>query len=108
MKRSTPAQRRKPHRGRTESSPRSVEINLKPGEVLVTNNVILIARQIGVGGGLGVTTTVTCRCTKSEPDKPDCKPVSTPIPGGVNVNCKMSGGCEKCDHTTTTKGVIMV
>ncbi|MFN2384700.1 MAG: hypothetical protein ABR576_00140 [Thermoanaerobaculia bacterium] len=105
MKRSAPARPRKPHQGRTESDPRSVRIDLKPGEVLVTSSVILIARQIG--GGLGVTTSVTCRCTKAEPNKPDCQPKTTKIPGGVNVDCIKSGGCEKCDQTTTTKGVMM-
>ena len=106
MKRSAPARRAKRHRGRTESSPRSVEVDLKPGEVLVTSSVIVLARMIG-GGGLGVTTTVTCRCTKSEPDKPDCQPVTTTFPGGVSVNCTKSGGCEKCEQTTTTKGLMM-
>lgn len=106
MKRSAPARPGKSHRGRTTSPPRSVRIDLKPGEVLVTSSVIVVARQIG-GGGLGVTTTITCRCTKSEPDKPDCQPVSTPFPGGVNVNCTKSGGCEKCEQTTTTKGIKM-
>jgi hypothetical protein len=104
MKRSEPARPGKPHRGRTASDPRSVEIDLKPGECLVTSSVIIIARDVG-GGGLGVTTTVTCQCTKSKPNKPDCQPKSTPLPGGggVNVNCVKSGGCTTCDQTTTTR-----
>jgi hypothetical protein len=79
---------------------------LKPGEFLVTDSVIVIARQIG-GGGLGATTTVSCSCTKSEPNRPDCKPQTTTFPGGVSVTCKKSGGCEKCEQTTTTKGLFM-
>jgi hypothetical protein len=106
MKRAAGSRRGKPHEGRTESDPRSVRIDLKPGEVLITNSVIVMARQIG-GGGLGATTTVTCRCTKAEPNKPDCKPKTTTFPGGVNVTCTKSGGCEKCEQTTTTKGLFM-
>ena len=105
MKPSEPARPGKPHRGRTESDPRSVEIDLKPGECLVTSSVIIIAREIG-GGGMGATTTVTCQCTKSEPNKPDCKPKTTTFPGGVSVNCVKSGGCTTCDQTTTTKGLF--
>ena len=106
MKRSASNLPGKPHQGRTESDPRSVRIDLKPGEVLVTSSVILVARQIG-GGSLGVSTTVTCRCTKAEPNKPDCQPKTTKIPGGVTVNCVKSGGCGKCEQTTTTKGLMM-
>jgi hypothetical protein len=75
----------------------------------VTSAVIITARKRPQGGG-GAVTEVTCRCTKSEPNMPDCKPVTTQDPGGhtVRVKCTMSGGCEKCKETTkTTSGVIM-
>src|SRR5262245_30197318 len=97
------------HPKRTSSPPRSVRVDLKPGEVLVTNDVIVMARMGGGFGGLGVTTTVTCECTKAEPDMPDCKPKTTTFPGGVSVSCKMSGGCSQCKSTTTTTsfGLVM-
>jgi hypothetical protein len=95
---------------RTSSPPRSVRVDLKPGEVLVTGSVIVMARMAGGGGGgFGATTTVTCECTKAEPDTPDCKPKTTTFPGGVSVSCKKSGGCSECKSTTTTTswGVVM-
>ena len=93
---------------RTSSPPRSVRVDLKPGEVLVTNEVIVMARM-GGGFGFGATTTVTCQCTKSEPDMPDCKPKTTTFPGGVSVSCTKSGGCSECKSTTTTTshGLVM-
>jgi hypothetical protein len=88
---------------RTSSPPRSVSVDLKPGDILVTSSVIVMARLAGGGGGgLGATTTVTCACTKSEPDTPDCKPKTTQFPGGVSVSCSKSGGCSECKQTTTT------
>jgi hypothetical protein len=108
MKRGVRSRPGKSHPRRTKSPPRSVRVDLKPGEVLVTPSVIIMARL--AGGGFGATTTtVTCACTKSEPDMPDCKPKSTTFPGGVSVSCKMSGGCSECKSTTTTTsgGVIM-
>jgi hypothetical protein len=95
---------------RTSSPPRSVRVDLKPGEILVTNEVIVMARMGGgFGGGFGATTTVTCQCTKSEPDTPDCKPKTTTFPGGVSVSCTKSGGCSECKSTTTTTsfGLVM-
>ena len=83
MKR-TGRSRSKSHPKRTSSPPREVRVDLKPGEILVTNDVIVMARMGGGGfGGFGVTTTVTCECTKSEPDMPDCKPKTTTFPGGA-------------------------
>ena len=95
---------------RTSSPPRSVRVDLKPGEILVTSGVIVMARMGGGGGGFGATTTVTCECTKSEPDTPDCKPKTTQFPGGVSVSCKASGGCSQCKQTTTTTsfGFVMM
>jgi hypothetical protein len=94
---------------RTSSRPRSVRVDLKPGEILVTADVIVMARMGGGGGGLGATTTITCQCTKSEPDTPDCKPKTTTFPGGVSVSCTKSGGCSECKSTTTTTsfGLVM-
>jgi len=95
---------------RTSSPPRSVRVDLKPGEILVTNEVIVMARMGGGGGGgFGATTTVTCECTKSAPDTPDCKPKTKTFPGGVSVSCTKSGGCSECKSTTTTTsfGVVM-
>jgi hypothetical protein len=93
---------------RRRSSPRRTRVVLRPGQRLVTDTVIIMARM---AGGTGVTTDVTCECTKSEPDKPDCQPVVTKSPGGgtVRVKCKMSGGCSKCKQTTTTTsgGIVM-
>lgn len=108
MKR-TGRSRSKSHPKRTSSPPREVRVDLKPGEILVTNDVIVMARMGGGGfGGFGVTTTVTCECTKSEPDMPDCKPKTTTFPGGVSVSCKMSGGCSQCKSTTTTTSLGLV
>ena len=106
MKRRTRTRRRRHPRRRT-SPPRSRHIVLRPGQRLVTSTVIVIARM--AGGGVGVTTDVTCECTKSEPDKPDCQPSITRSPGGgtVRVTCKKSGGCKTCKQTTTTTGVVM-
>jgi len=105
MKR-TSRSRSQSHPKRTSSPPRSVRVDLKPGEILVTNDVIVMARM---GGGFGATTTVTCECTKAEPDMPDCKPKTTTFPGGVSVSCTKSGGCSQCKSTTTTTsfGVVM-
>ena len=97
------------HPKRTSSPPRSVRVDLKPGEILVTSSVIVMARMVGGGGGFSATTTVTCACTKGEPNMPDCKPKTTQIPGGVSVKCTKSGGCTDCKQTTTTTsfGVVM-
>ena len=105
MKR-TSRSRSQSHPKRTSSPPRSVHVDLKPGEILVTNDVIVMARM---GGGFGATTTVTCECTKAEPDMPDCKPKTTTFPGGVSVSCTKSGGCSECKSTTTTTsfGLVM-
>lgn len=107
MKRATRSRRRRHARRRT-SPPRSRRIVLRPGQRLVTSTVIVMARMAG-GGGAGVTTDVTCECTKADPDKPDCKPSVTRSPGGgtVRVTCKKSGGCKTCKQTTTTSGVVM-
>jgi hypothetical protein len=32
--------------------------------------------------GGGVSATVTCECTKAEPNRPDCKPTTTTSPDG--------------------------
>jgi hypothetical protein len=63
-------------------------------------------------GGFGVEVSLTCECTKGEPNKPDCKPKSTTSPGGdtITVKCQKSGGCQSCKQsvtTATTGGVIM-
>jgi hypothetical protein len=98
---------RKSHPRRRKSPPRGIRVVLRPGQRLITDSVIVRARMIG-GGGFGATTDVYCECTKADPDMPDCKPKSTPFPGGTRVTCKMSGGCKECKQTTvTTSGTIM-
>jgi hypothetical protein len=96
------------HPRRRTSPPRSKRIVLRSGQRLVTSTVIIVARRAG-GGGAGITTTVTCECTKAEPNKPDCQPTITTTPGGgtVNVTCTKSGGCKTCKQTTTTSGVFI-
>ncbi len=108
MKRGQRPRRARSHR-RRKSPPRRKRIVLRPGQRLVTSSVIVTARKRSQGG-LGVTTYVTCECTKAEPNMPDCKPVTTMSPGGntVSVTCNMSGGCKTCRQTTTTtSGVVM-
>jgi hypothetical protein len=107
MKRRQSARRGRTHRRRT-SPPRVKRIVLRPGQRLVTASVIVTARKRAGGFG-AVTTTVSCACTKSDPDMPDCQPVTTVSPGGgsVTVKCQMSGGCKKCTQTTTTSGVVI-
>ena len=80
---------------------------LRPGQRLVTSTVIVTARRRPQGGGTGVTTTVSCACTKAEPNKPDCKPVVTRVGSTITVTCHKSGGCETCKQTTTTSGIFM-
>jgi hypothetical protein len=94
------------HHWRRTSPPRAKRIVLRPGQRLVTSTVIVTARKAGGGG---VTTSVTCECTKAEPNKPDCKPVTTQSPGGhtIYVTCEKSGGCKACKQTTTTSGVFI-
>jgi hypothetical protein len=72
----------------------------------VTSTVIVTARR-RPQGGTGVTTTVSCACTKAEPNKPDCTPVVTRTGSTITVTCKKSGGCETCKQTTTTSGVFI-
>jgi len=108
MKRPTSSRSARSHPKRTSSPPRSVRVDLKPGEILVAPGVIVMARMGGGGGGFGATTTVTCECTKAEPDRPDCKPKTTTFPGGVSVGCTKSGGCSECKQTTTTTSFGMV
>ena len=96
-------------RRRRRSPPRTRRIVLRPGQRLVTSTVIVTARRAG-DGGTGVTTTVTCECTKAEPDMPDCKPTVTQSPGGhtTYVTCTKSGGCQTCKQTTTTTSSIFI
>jgi hypothetical protein len=101
MKRTPRASR---HHRRRKSSPRTKRIVLRPGQRLVTSTVTIIARQAGGGG---VTTSVTCECTKAEPNKPDCKPKTTTSNGTIHVTCQKSGGCKTCKQTTTTSGIFM-
>jgi len=100
MKREQRSRRGKHHRRRT-SPPRGKRIVLRPGQRLVTSTVIVTARKAGGGG---VTASVTCECTKAEPNRPDCKPTVTQSPGGhtTYVTCEKSGGCQTCKQTTTT------
>lgn len=94
------------HPRRRTSPPRTKRIVLRPGQRLVTSTVIVTARRVGGGG---VTTSVTCECTKADPNRPDCQPSITTTPGGgtVNVTCQKSGGCKTCKQTTTTSGIVM-
>jgi hypothetical protein len=91
---------------RRTSRPRVIRIVLRPGQRLVTDTVIVTARKRG-GGGRGVTTSVSCACTKSDPDTPDCKPTTTTSPDGhtTYTKCSMSGGCKECKQTTTTTSI---
>jgi hypothetical protein len=93
------------HPRRRTSPARTKELRLRPGQKLVTPGVIVTARQ---GQGLtGVKVKITCKCTKADPNKPDCEPSVTTSPGGtVNVKCEKSGGCKVCDTTVTTTGVF--
>jgi hypothetical protein len=94
------------HPQRCTSPPRSKRFVLRPGQRLVTPTVIVTARQL-TSGGTGVTTTVSCECTKAEPNKPDCKPVVKSSGSTITVTCKKSGGCQTCKQTTTTSGIFM-
>jgi hypothetical protein len=109
MKRRQSLRRSKSHPRRRTSSPRSIRIFLRPGQRLVTASVIVTARKTGGGGG--VSTSVSCACTKADPNRPDCKPQSTMSPDGhtTTVKCVMSGGCQTCKQTTTTtsSGIFM-
>ena len=95
------------HHRRT-SPPRVKRIVLRPGQRLVTKTVIVTARKVG-GGGV-VTTSVSCSCTKAEPNRPDCKPTTTTSPDGhtTYVTCTMSGGCQTCKQTTTTSSGVFI
>ena len=85
---------------RRRTAPARVKrIILRPGHRLITPSVTVIARQ------KNTTTEVTCKCTKSTPDRPDCKPKVTTVGNTVRVQCVKSGGCTSCQDTTvvTTK-----
>ena len=93
---------------RRKAPPRSKRIVLRPGQRLETPTVIVIARKRPQGGGGGgAVTDVSCECTAAEPDKPDCKPVTTKSPDGntIRVKCNMTGGCSKCRQSSTTTSV---
>jgi hypothetical protein len=106
MKRGQTPRQSKPKRRRT-SPPRNKRIVLRPGQRLETATVIVTARKRPEGGGGGVTVDVSCACTASEPNTPDCKPVTTKSPGGdtIRVKCNKTGGCKKCKETTTTTSI---
>jgi hypothetical protein len=107
MKRRQRSRRSRSHPHRRTSPPRGKRIVLRPGQRLVTASVIVTARMAGGG----VSATVTCECTKAEPNRPDCKPTTTTSPDGhtVTVKCVRSGGCQTCKQTTTTTsaGIFM-
>jgi hypothetical protein len=109
MKRKQRSRRSRSHPRRRTSPPRGIRIFLRPGQRLVTASVIVTARKAGGGGG--VSTSVTCECTKAEPNQPDCKGKTTRSPDGrtTTVKCVMSGGCQSCTQTTTTtsSGIFM-
>ena len=73
----------------------------------MTPTAILTARRRA--GGVGGTVTIECECTKSDPNRPDCKPQSTTSGSKTTVNCVKSGGCKTCKTSisTTTTGVVI-
>jgi hypothetical protein len=104
----------KKHPKRRTSRPVSKQFRflLRPGERLVTPTVIVTARRRrggAPGGGVGATVSITCECTKGEPNMPDCKPQSTSSGHTTTIKCVKSGGCTSCKTTTTTTttGVFM-